>query len=158
MLAWTRRRGAHSAPRLAIVSAAHLTQDDPTPQVPCQLAQFLGQRRGLIEVCQEIVNGPSRRHIALLAFRAVSMVYPSLAGAPATSLLSVCVRMAARPHMMTPSLEPCKQGRCAIHYPARGRVSERLSASGSCSRRCRRARQRSRLTTPHPPPVRTSRR
>lgn len=58
----TGRRRDHSAAWLPWVAAAVLAQQHAPPHVARQLAQFLGQRHGLIEIGEEVAGGRSVRH------------------------------------------------------------------------------------------------
>ena len=57
MLVRTGRDANFSAPRLAVMAAAVLAQDDSPPQVTRQLEKLFGQRHGLVEIGQEITKG-----------------------------------------------------------------------------------------------------
>jgi hypothetical protein len=45
-----------SASGFAVVPATGLLQDDPPPQVPRQLVELFGERHGLIEIGQEVLE------------------------------------------------------------------------------------------------------
>jgi hypothetical protein len=46
-----------SASGFAIMTTAVLSQNDSSPEIAGEFIQFLGQRHGLVKVCQEVTEG-----------------------------------------------------------------------------------------------------